>query len=159
MQQPGQTVIRKPRPHRQQWQNDLQSLKNKYDEAKHPAAFAYDGEVRGKWNDETANGITKAIVDFLKYIGGNFTRVNVMGTPRKGKDGRMIFTPSTTKKGTADIVGVFKGRYCAIEVKIGLDRQSKDQIQEQKDVVAAGGVYMIAKTFPQFAEDFKRIFL
>jgi hypothetical protein len=157
MQTTGTTGTKKPRRHRHEWQNELQRLKNEYDARKCPEYFKDFGEVRGKWNDETANGLTKSIVDFLKYIGGNFTRVNVMGTPRK-VNGRMIFTPSTTKKGTADIVGVYKGRYCAIEVKIGLDRQSKDQIQEQKDVEAAGGVYIIAKNFTDFAATFKTIF-
>jgi len=149
-----QTTASKPRPFKHHWQNILQQAKNKYDENKCPEFFKANGEMRGKWNDETANGLTRAIVDYLKFIGGNFTRVNVMGTPRKNKYGKIIFTPSTTKKGTADIVGVFRGRYYAIEVKIGADRQSAEQIQEQKDVRNAGGVYMIAKDMQQFLNDF-----
>lgn len=153
------TTSRKPRPHKYQWQNDLQSLKNRNDEKRTPEAYKLNGEIRGKWEDETANGLTRAIIDFFHYVGGHFTRVNVMGTPRKRTDGSMFFTPSTTREGTADIIGVFRGRYVAIEVKIGLDRQSKDQIEVQREIENAGGVYIIAKTFPQFLEQFRIQFL
>ena len=145
------------RPFKLEWQNHLQAARNIYDKAKSPAYFAASGQTRGKWNDTTANGLTAAIVDYLTYIGGNFSRVNCMGTPRRNSSGQMIFTPSTTKKGIADIIGVYKGRYIAIEVKIGADRQSTEQIQEQKDVTAAGGVYFIAKTFNDFLINFLNI--
>jgi hypothetical protein len=151
---------RKPRPHKHQWQNDLQSLKNRYDQKRTPNAIECNGEeIRGKWEDETANGLTRAIVDFFQYIGGHFTRVNVMGTPRKRSDGSMFFTPSTTREGTADIVGVYNGRYVAVEVKIGLDRQSKDQKEVQKEIEQAGGIYIVAKTFPQFTDEFRKYLL
>jgi hypothetical protein len=128
------SATKNPRPFKHEWQNELQRAKNDYESAKFPEYFKAAGEIRGKWNDQTANGLTKAIIDYLKFIGGNFTRINVMGTPRKNKAGKLIFTPSMTKKGTADILGVFKGRYTAIEVKIGPDRQSKEQMEEEKDV-------------------------
>lgn len=149
---------KKPRPFKYEWQNELQRAKNAHAESKYPEFFKANGEIRGKWNDETANGLTKAIVEYLDYLGGNFTRVNVMGTPRKGKDGKLIFTKSTTKAGTADIVGVFKGRYTAIEVKIGADRQSKDQIEQMNQTRAAGGLYIIARNMTEFLIDFKHIF-
>jgi hypothetical protein len=113
-----------------------------------------------------ANGKTKPPTDlhaqlsiFSQYIGGHFTRVNVMGTPRKRSDGSMFFTPSTTREGTADIVGVYNGRYVAVEVKIGLDRQSKDQKEVQKEIEQAGGIYIVAKTFPQFTDEFRKYLL
>jgi hypothetical protein len=37
-----------------------------------------------------------------------------------------------------------------IEVKIGRDRQSEAQVEYQRQVEAAGGVYVIAKTFDGF---------
>jgi hypothetical protein len=148
----------KPRPFKFEWQQRLQDLKDAFHRNEFPHFAKDNGPMRGKWNDETANGLTKAIVDYLRYLGGNFTRVNVMGTPRKDRFGKLIFTPSTTKRGTADIVGVFKGRYIAIEVKIGPDRQSKDQIQEQKDVTNAGGIYLIARDMQNFISDFTSMF-
>ncbi|MEO7535849.1 MAG: hypothetical protein ABIU30_18455 [Ferruginibacter sp.] len=142
------------RPHKHDWQNHLQAIKDLHDRNANPEAYRANGPNRGKWEDATANGLTKAIVDYLNYIGGNFTRINVMGTPRKNGHGQLIFTPSTTKPGTADILGCYKSRYIAIEVKIGADRQSKEQIQEQKDVTAAGGIYIVAKDFPTFLSNF-----
>lgn len=149
------TATRAPRAFKFLWQQHLQDAKNNYEKTKFPSFFETNGEIRGKWEDQTANGLTRAIVDYLKFIGGNFTRVNVMGTPRKNKYGKLIFTPSTTKKGTADILGALKGRYIAIEVKIGADRQSAEQLQEQKDVTSAGGLYIIAKDMQSFLNDFK----
>lgn len=151
----GAATGRKQRPHKYDWQNDLQALKNNYDQRRTPEAYKLNGENRGKWEDQTANGLTRAIVDFFQYIGGHFTRVNVMGTPRKRADGSMFFTPSTTREGTADVIGCYKGRYMAIEIKIGADRQSKDQIEVQREIEKAGGIYIVAKTFTQFLEEFK----
>lgn len=145
------------RPFKEQWKNDLQALKNKWVEANFPNFARDSGEpLRGKWEDQTANGLTRAIVDYLTYIGGNFTRVNTMGTPRKDpRTGKMFWSKSTTQKGTADIVGVYRGKYVAVEVKIGADRQSKDQQAEQKRVESSGGVYIVAKSFEDFIYRFK----
>lgn len=152
-----QATTPKPRPFKFQWQQTIQDAKNEYEQNKFPQYFQANGETRGKWEDQTANGLTRAIVDYLNFKAGNFTRVNVMGTPRKNKAGRLIFTPSTTKKGTADIVGVMKGRYIAIEVKIGADVQSANQIQEQKDVSSAGGMYIIARNMQSFLNIFSEL--
>jgi len=53
-------------------------------------------------------------------------------------------------KGTADISAIINGRSVKIEVKIGKDAQSKDQISYQKAVEDAGGIYYIAKDFESF---------
>lgn len=139
------------------WKPILQALKDEHDRKAAPSFFAINGSLKGKWTDTDANGLTRCIIDYLTYLGGNFTRVNVMGTPRRGADGSLKFTPSTTKKGTADILGCFRGRYIAIEVKIGADRQSDDQKREQADVERAGGVYIVAKTFTGFLESFSEL--
>lgn len=143
------------RPFKEPWKNYLQDRKNEYDQRSFPGAYAVNGPERGKWEDETANGLTRAVIDFLKYEGGAFTRVNVMGVPRKNKYGQMIMTPSTTVKGTADIVGVINGLYMAIEIKIGPDRQSREQEQEEARIIKAGGIYFLAKTFPDFLKTFE----
>lgn len=138
------------KPFAEQWKNELQHFKNQYDARNTPAYYQVNGPQRGKWTDETANGLTAAIVDFFRFIGGHFTRVNTMGVPRKDSYGQMKWTPSTTRKGTADIIGVYKGLYVAVEVKIGPDRQSDEQIKEEAAVKKAGGIYIVAKTFPGF---------
>lgn len=148
---------RAPRKFAYEWQNHLQAVRDIYDKHKNPSYFIANGSRRGSWNDATANGLTAAIVDYLTYLGGNFSRVNCIGTPRKNSSGQLIFTPSTTKKGIADIIGCYRGKYIAIEIKIGADRQSKEQIEEQRDVINAGGVYIIAKSFPDFLSNMLNI--
>lgn len=138
------------RPFKEPWKNFLQERKNQYDQRRYPGAYAVNGPERGKWEDETSNGLTRAVIDFLKYEGGAFTRVNVMGVPRKNKYGQTIMTPSTTVKGTADIVGTIAGLYMAVEIKIGSDSQSDEQKAEEARIKRAGGIYFVAKTFPGF---------
>lgn len=56
------------------------------------------------------------------------------------------FIPGTTKAGTADLLGVYKGRSIAIEIKFSKgDRQSEAQREFQRDWEIAGGEYFIVK--------------
>lgn len=48
--------------------------------------------------------------------------------------------------GSADIVGVCRGRGVAIEVKAGRDRQRPEQIAFQRAWERAGGLYIIARS-------------
>ena len=102
------------------------------------------------YSDRTANGLTKCIVAYITFIGGWATRVNTAGRMiDRGTEVRqkMVYIPGTTKRGTADIMGVVRGVAVSIEVKIGRDRQSAHQRQVEHDVTNAGGVYYIARDF------------
>lgn len=46
--------------------------------------------------------------------------------------------------GSADIIGVHKGRFIAIEVKSQRGRQSDNQRQFQRSIEDAGGIYILA---------------
>jgi hypothetical protein len=50
------------------------------------------------------------------------------------------------KKGSADIIGCFKGRFVAIEAKTGKGVQHKGQIEFERKICAAGGFYTVART-------------
>jgi len=106
---------------------------------------------RPKYQHTKSNGLTKAICDYIDLLGGWATRINTMGVYRDGR-----WTKSTTKLGTADIWAQYNNTGYAIEVKIGADKQSEEQKQVQREFTKAksGGVYIIAKTFDQFYEDF-----
>jgi Holliday junction resolvase len=54
------------------------------------------------------------------------------------------------KKGIPDVIGIYKGRFIGVEVKIGADRQSDDQKLREQEIVKAGGLYYIAKDFDSF---------
>lgn len=105
----------------------------------------------------SSNGLTDAICDFFKYIGGEAKRVNTMGVPRK-VHGRFIWTKSNKAAGMADIVAIFKGLTIFIEVKFGRDRMRPAQIEFARRVTENGGNYLIAKDFDQFYLEITELF-
>ena len=109
--------------------------------------------VRTQYRDDTANGLTKCIVDYIRYHGGQAERINTTGIPeRRGRN--IVWRKSNTTKGSADISATIAGRSVKIEVKIGHDRQSDAQCRYQSAVERAGGLYFIAKDFTTFVEWF-----
>jgi hypothetical protein len=120
---------------------------------------------RPKYTDKTANGLTKAIIDLIKVIGGFATRINttgrridetkyvsdVVGFTRK--IGSPTWIPGTTERGTADIHATIRGRHVSIEVKIGKDRMSPHQLAMKQKIEAAGGLYLVAKSFEQISQE------
>lgn len=119
-----------------------------------------------KYSDNSANGLTKCVIDFLN-LSGHFAE-------RHSNEGRVIDNRKTytdvigqTKtigsvqrvksnqvNGTSDIKATINGRMIAIEIKFGNDRQSEAQKKYQERVESAGGQYWIAKTFDQFYEKY-----
>ncbi len=120
-----------------------------------------------KFNDTTANGLTKTIIKFIQMIGGQAERISNQGQYRDNTKisidvlgrqriiGSKGWTKGTGQNGTADISAIYKGVSFKIEVKIGKDKQSEDQKKYQQDVQRAGAVYIIAKDFDNFIIDFK----
>jgi hypothetical protein len=136
----------------------LEALKLANDIERHPS-FPEAYFVKKKWDDKTANGLTKAITSFIQFNGFQAERINTMGTARENKrtDGKVIgvtWTKGTSTAGSADISATIRGRSVKIEVKIGKDRQSDAQKRYQESIERAGGVYMIARDFDTFVEWF-----
>jgi F0F1-type ATP synthase alpha subunit len=119
--------------------------------------------VRTKFTDKTANGLTKAIVKWINLNGYQAERIStsgrwvdnskvvtdVLGNQKKIGSGKYIKGSGT--KGSADISATIKGRSIKIEVKMK-DKQSEAQIEYQKAIERAGGIYFIAKDFTSFYE-------
>jgi hypothetical protein len=145
-------------PFKDDAKNLLQHLKNQHDKKTSPHFYEANGPIRGSWDFTTANGLTRACIDLLTFIGAHGTRVNTMGVPIGVQGGKVKFRPSTTREGTADIISCIRGRYVAIEVKAGKDRQSKEQKQEEARVIAAGGEYLILNNFGNFVTELKNKF-
>jgi len=126
--------------------------------------------VKQTFRDDTANGLTQCIATYIRLRGGQCERINVYGRPvdnrkivtdvlgRTKQIGSIKWGKSTSTVGTADISATVAGRSVKIEVKIGRDRQSEDQKEYQKQIEAAGGVYMIAKDFTTWKEQFDKLF-
>jgi len=127
---------------------------------KAPGFFELSGGYEMKTNpyrDKTANDLTKSIIDFIIFSGGDANRINTQGQQRK-INGRTCWTYGATRKGTADIHAIYKGRAISIEVKIGNDRQSEAQMKEAERITKAGGLYFIAKDMPSFLQWWKAQF-
>ena len=138
----------------------LDTLKLANDIERHPS-FPEAYFVKKKWDDKTANGLTKAITSFIQFNGYQAERINTMGVARENKrtDGKVIgvtWTKGTTTAGSADISATIRGRSVKIEVKVGKDRQSDAQKRYQESIERAGGVYLIARDFDSFVEWFDK---
>jgi hypothetical protein len=92
-----------------------------------------------------ANGLTNYICNFLNWSGHRATRINVSG--RKVKD---KWIRSTTRKGTADISATINGKSVMIEIKIGRDKPSLEQLAEQIKERNAGGIYEFVSNVEEF---------
>lgn len=139
-----------------------------------PDFFIASGGYKMKvesFSDTTSNGLTKSIMAFLKYSGHHCTRVNTQGqariqriprfsifTRRVEHTEKVHYTKSTTAKGTADLHAIINGRAASIEVKVDKDIQSDDQKKEQQRVESAGGLYVIARNFPDWREWYRQNF-
>jgi hypothetical protein len=122
-----------------------------------------------KYEDKTANGLTKCILDFLNLSGHFAERINTIGRMidnrktytdiigRTKTIGTAKYIPTTGTKGSSDISATINGKSVKIEVKIGSDRQSKYQIEYQERTEKSGGIYLIARDFQSFYNDYKKI--
>lgn len=133
---------------------ELERVANKRIAERHSSVPAH-ALPKKKYEDKTANGLQRAIVDFLTLEGWQAERINVMGRPvfRTNREGEKVLDKWITgqsRVGSADLSATIKGRSVKIEVKIGRDRQREEQRQYQQEIERAGGVYVIAKTFAEF---------
>lgn len=147
---------------------DKENKKIKYPNVPDHCICAYD------YKDKKANGLTRCIIDWIKFNGGQAERINTMGRPIdrtkvvtdvcgfKKQIGSIEWVQGTATRGSADISATIKrngiGISVKIEVKIGADRQSEHQKKYESDVTSAGGVYYIAKDFNSFYEWYNNMF-
>ena len=134
------------------WKDDLKKLKLDHIKATFPGFFELSGGYRMKvapYRDTTSNELTRSIIDFIVFSGGDAQRINTTGMMRN-IGGKMQWTKSGGRKGSADISAIFQGRHISIEVKIGRDQLSECQLAEKKRIEGAGGLYVVARNFPEF---------
>jgi len=121
-----------------------------------------------RYQDNTANGLTKAIVDFLRLSGWQVERTSntgryldhskivtdITGIKRRIGNGKWI--RGSGQKGTSDISATIRGRSVKIEVKMK-DKQSPDQQAYQQAVERAGGLYWLVRSFDEFINILKKL--
>jgi len=106
---------------------------------------------RTRFSDRTANDLTRCILQWLTLHGHYAVRVTTTGRYLVHEK---KWIPGTTRKGTADIHASINGKHVSIEIKIGRDRMSQAQERTKNDVQRAGGVYIVARSFDDFLEQY-----
>ena len=161
-QRPRKKPYKKPQSVR-----ELEELADIANARKYPNFAKY--APKAKYRDDTANGLTRCIIDFIRLNGGQAERINTTGVPvdtrREVTDvmghrrtiGSVQWRPGGGTVGSADISATIRGRSVKIEVKIGKDTQSEAQKQYQASIEAAGGVYYIARDFTTFIAFYKEL--
>lgn len=127
-----------------------------------------------KYSDKGANALTKCVIDWIRFSGGQAERISTTGRPidntkvvtdvigRQRTVGSVDWIKGTGTKGSADISATIKpkqqegnlhSQFAAsvkIEIKYGKDRQSKEQKKYEESINAAGGIYLIVRNFDEF---------
>lgn len=105
-----------------------------------------------KFVDNTANGLTKAIMTYLKINGHFAARINSGATydPRLG----IYRKGSGATTGMADINAVVNGKSISIEVKIGKDKMRESQKIVKEQIEKSGGIYIFVRSFDDFISQF-----
>ena len=114
-----------------------------------------------RYRDDDANSLTRCVIDFLNLSGHMAERINCTGrymdrsqtfedvTGKVRTIGTGQWIPTSGMKGTADISATINGRSVKIEIKMK-DKQSEVQREYQRRIEAAGGVYLIVRSFAEF---------
>lgn len=126
--------------------------------------------VKVKYRDDTANGLTRCIIDYLHFNGCQAERINTTGRPiderrvvsdvagHQRQIGSIRWIRGSGTNGSADISATIQGRSVKIEIKVGRDVQSDAQRQYQASIEAAGGIYYIARDFASFVNWYRSKF-
>jgi len=136
------------------------TAKQRYEDAhrnwfasEYPTAYASGRYCKAKQPATAkANGLTQFIINFLNWRGHRATRVSSAG---RFHNGRRI--KSITRKGSADVSATIAGISLMIEVKVGKDRPSSDQLAEQAKERKAGGMYEFIQNPDQFLALYDKI--
>jgi hypothetical protein len=125
--------------------------------------------IKPKYTDQTSNGLTKCVVDYIELRGFQAERINSTGRQIDNRTastdvlgnvrtiGSVKWIKGSGQVGTADISATIQGRSVKIEVKCeatGDNKQSQGQEYYQKQIEAAGGTYLIIRTFQEFYDWF-----
>lgn len=137
------------------WTKRYAASYRRYQERTYPATVQSFGHILPNYPAVTkSNGLTQAILNYIKWEGWRGTRVNTVGrsiiTKHQGRVVGHKYIPTTTRRGTADISLTIRGRSAMIEIKCGGDQPSEYQLAEQARERAAGGVYEFIHTMDEF---------
>lgn len=87
--------------------------------------------------------LVRSIVELLQYMGAVAIRINSGGVPAENKNGDRHYI-RLAPAGTADILCCFRGRFVAIECKVGKNKPTPAQVEFLARVQDAGGAAIVA---------------
>lgn len=90
--------------------------------------------------------LTNQVIDHIYKNGGWGFRASSTGI----YDEKARTFRTAPKKGVADILACYRGRFIAIEIKIGKDHLSPEQQGFLANVTHYGGLSVVVKDFDQF---------
>src|SRR3990167_3031974 len=93
-----------------------------------------------------ASNLTNQIIDYIYSVGGYAWRASSVGV----YDTKTHAYRTAPKKGVSDILACYKGRLVAVEIKIGKDRLSDEQIGFMRNIQHVGGIAFVATDFESF---------
>lgn len=96
---------------------------------------------------ESANALTKRIVEHIRNRGHFATRLQSTGTYREDLK---KFVPSQQRVGLPDVMAVVTSQATFIEIKVGKDRLSADQKSAIAELEKAGALVFVAQDFDSF---------
>lgn len=105
---------------------------------------------------ESANALTRRIVEHIRNRGHFATRLQSTGTYR---DDLKKFVPSQQRSGLPDVMAVIESRAAFVEIKVGRDTLSKDQKKAIAELEEAGAAVFVAHDFDSFSLWFTAEFL
>lgn len=135
----------------------FEKLKEKYPSFPFP--------IKAKYTDQTSNGLTKAVIDYITLRGFQAERINSTGRQIDSRTasrdvlgnvrtiGSVKWIKGSGQVGSSDISATIQGRSVKIEIKCeatGDKYQSQGQIDYQKKIEASGGIYLIVRNFEEF---------
>ena len=93
-----------------------------------------------------ASTLTNKIIQHIYSSGGFAWRASSTGV----YDQKAGSYRTAAKKGVSDVLACFRGRLIAIEIKIGKDRLSDEQIGFMRNIEHVGGIAFVAGNFDEF---------
>ena len=117
-------------------------------------AFSFVGKkCRMRAMSKASAELTNEVIDHVYRAGGYAWRASSVGV----FDTKQMHFRAAAKKGVSDVLACFKGRLIAIEIKIGSDKLSDEQVGFMRNIENAGGVAIVATDPEQFKEAWTKI--
>lgn len=90
------------------------------------------------WLGVSESSVKSGIIDYLR-VSGAFCWVSVsIGIKGRKLNGKGM------RRGVSDVLGIYKGRFFAIEIKYGKNKPSPEQVAFIEDVNLYGGIGFVA---------------